>query len=308
MGGTFISVWDNDGASGHMNPSLLHRGMNHQLALNYINYLTDARMGYAGFVHHVEPWQTTCYAGVMYQDYGTFQHTDEYGNVLGTFEAAEYSITVGMARRFAGNFQYGLSLTGLQSRLESYTASGIAASLAGSYHDTARGLTTTVQFRNVGMLLDQYTSVRREPLPFDLQAGISQRLPHTPFLLSLVLHDLHRWNLRYDDETFNGAPVVVGDSVAESGWLNNAFDELLLHAIVGVEIHIADVIRFSVAYNGQRRKELAYEFLPRFSGFSYGIGVRISRLSFGYGRAVLNTAAAYHNFSLALNLSDFKKP
>ncbi|MCS6990729.1 MAG: type IX secretion system protein PorQ [Chitinophagales bacterium] len=304
MGGDFISALDDDGSLAHLNPSLLNASMNGRLSLNYTSYLTDAWIGYSGYVHHLPSWQTTLYAGLMYLDYGTFYHTDAYGNLLGTFECREYSTTVGAARLFAERFRYGMQLTWLQSRLESYTANGISAAFAASYHDTANGLTATIQFRNVGFQIDKYTSTLREPLPFDLQAGVSQRLPHTPFLLSLVFHDLHRWPFRYDDPKSSGTNVLFGDSVVKSNQLAEVAQELLTHAIIGVEVHISDVIRLSVSYHGQRRQELAYDFLPRFAGFSYGVGVRLSRLHLGYGRSIWNTAAGYHHFSLALNLAD----
>ncbi|MCS6916121.1 MAG: type IX secretion system protein PorQ [Chitinophagales bacterium] len=304
MGGDFISVFDDDGASGQLNPSLLNASMNGRVSLNYINYLTDARIGYVGLVKHAPAWNTTFLGGIMFQDYGTFEYTDAYGNLLGSFEGAEYSVTLGAARHFNERFHYGVNLTWLQSRLESYTANGLAATLAASYHDTTNGLTATVQFRNVGVQLDSYTSGQREPLPFDLQAGISQRLPHTPFLLSLVLHDLHRWNLRYVDPKATGATSLLGDTVSRQNGIQTAVKELMLHVVAGVEVHISNVVRLSVSYHGQRRQELAYAFLPRFAGFSYGIGVRISRFHLGYARSVFNTAAGFNNFSLALNLND----
>jgi hypothetical protein len=54
-------------------------------------------------------------------------------------------------------------------------------------------------FKNVGTQFKTYTPGIKEPLPFDIQAGVSKKLTHTPFLFSLVLHDLYRWDIRYDD-------------------------------------------------------------------------------------------------------------
>src|SRR5438132_434895 len=79
-----------------------------------------------------------------------FIATDAIGNAGGTFTGAEYALTLGAGREYAERFHYGVNFTYLTSHLESYTASGATVTFAGCYHDSAQGLTATVEFKNVG--------------------------------------------------------------------------------------------------------------------------------------------------------------
>lgn len=304
MGGTFISLLDDDASLANQNPSLINRRMNNHLSLNYSDYLADIKAGYAGYVHTFNKINTTFNAGIQFVNYGDFTSTDELGNSTGTFKGSEYAITLGAGREYAERFHYGISATFLTSRLESYTATAAALTFAGCYHDSAQGFTATVEFKNVGTQFKSYTGDNKEPLPFDLQAGISKRVPHTPFLFSLVLHDLYRWDIRYDDPKEQVQTSILLDSSQQTKTKDYIADKIFLHTIIGTEIYFGKNFRVSIAYNHQRRQELAFENRKGLAGFSFGAGIRINRFRFDYGRSIYNVVAGVNHLSLSANLDE----
>jgi hypothetical protein len=304
MGGTFISVLDDDASLAFQNPALINPQMNNHLSLNYIDYLADIKAGYSGYVHTVKQIKTTFNAGIQFLNYGDFVSSDEIGNTSGSFNASEYAITLGAGREYAEHFYYGINATYLTSHLESYTASGAAVTFAGAYHDSAQGFAATILFKNVGTQFRSYTNSEKEPLPFDLQAGISKRVPHTPFLFSLVLHDLYRWDIRYDDPNAQQETSILLDSTQQTKDKKYIADKIFLHAIIGTEIYFGNSFRISIAYNHQHRQELAFENRKGLSGFSFGAGLRINRFRFDYARSVYDVADGVNHLSLSANLDE----
>ncbi|MEO5673618.1 MAG: type IX secretion system protein PorQ [Chitinophagales bacterium] len=302
MGGNFISVLDGDASLAYQNPALLNPAMSNQLSLNYTDYLAGIKGGYAGYAHTVKKIGTTFNGGIQFLNYGDFVATDELGNTSGTFNGSEYVLTLGAGREYSERFYYGLNATFLTSRLGEYTAAGAAVSLAGAYNDSAHGFTATVQIKNVGTQFKSYTSSNNEPLPFDLQAGISKRVEHTPFLFSLVLHDLYRWDIRYSDPNEVITTSILLDSTQQVKNKDYTADKIFLHTIIGTEIYFGKNFHISIAYNHQRRAELAFENRKGLSGFSFGAGIKINRFSFDYGRAVYNLADGVNHLSLGVNL------
>ena len=304
MGGNLISIWDEDPSLGYQNPSLLNPLMNNRLSLNYTDYVADITRGYAGYVHSFDKIKTTFNAGVQYVDYGNFNSTDMIGNTTGQFDGAEYALTIGAGREYIDRFSYGINATFITSRLESYHSSGGLLTFAGAYHDSANGFVATVMFKNVGTQFTTYTSGNKEPMPFDIQAGISKRLTHTPFLFSLVLHDLSRWDIRYNNPNEQDVTTILIDSSQTVKEKKYIADKIFLHTIIGAEIYIGKNVRVNVAYNHQRRQELAFETHKGLAGFSFGAGIRIYRFNISYGHAVYDAAGGTNHFSLGVNLDE----
>lgn len=304
MGGTFISVYDDDLSIAYQNPAMLNPTMNNRLSLNYVDYISDIKRGYAGYVRTIPKWKTTFNGGIQFVNYGKFTATDQIGNAIGQFDGAEYAITIGAGREYIRRFSYGANLTYITSRFESYHSNGMALTVAGAYHDSAQGFTATILFKNVGTQFQPYTGSGKEPLPFDIQAGLSKRLSHTPFLFSLVLHDLYRWDLRYNDPNQTDQGAILIDSSQQTKEKNYIVDNFFLHTIIGTEINFGKNFRVSIAYNHQRRQELAVELRKGLSGFSFGAGVRINRFNFSYGRAIYNVAGGVNHLTLGVNLDE----
>ena len=59
-------------------------------------------------------------AGIRYLDYGTFLETDEGGNELGSFTAAEYAFVLGWGKQIDSSFSVGANLKPIYSKLYIY--------------------------------------------------------------------------------------------------------------------------------------------------------------------------------------------
>ena len=113
---------DGDPAFGDLNPSLDNATMDNRISFNYAPYVSGINFGYAGYAKTFDSIQTTFDAGVQFISYGSFQGTDEFGNLTNTFSGGEYSIHVGGAYHFGGNFYAGANLNFITSHLESYSS------------------------------------------------------------------------------------------------------------------------------------------------------------------------------------------
>ena len=65
--------------------------------------------------------------------------------------------------------------------------------------------------------------------------------------------------------------------------------------------------RLRFAYNHFRKQDLSVNGLRSLAGFSGGIGFKIKRFRFSYGLGVYHLGGSVSHFSIATNLSEFKK-
>lgn len=79
------------------------------------------------------------------------------------------------------------------------------------------------------------------------------------------------------------------------------------HFLVGLEINVGKNITLRTGYNYRRRQEMKIETKPGMVGFSWGIGVKISKFRISYGRAVYHLAGGTNHFSFCMNLDEFGK-
>jgi len=302
LGGEVVSLWDDDINLVFHNPALLTPAMHHNLNLNYINYFAGVNFGYASFSHHLEGAGSFA-AGMHYVDYGTFDETDELGEVLGTFRASEYALNLVYSRSFLDSvLTAGINLKPIYSSFERYHSFGIALDLGVTYHNPATLTTLGLVAKNMGIQLTTYTGVR-EKLPFEVQAGITQGLAHAPFRFNITYQNLERWDLTYESPDANEFNTL-GEEPKKSGF--DIFgDKLMRHLVFGVEFLVGEHFHFDLGYNYKRRQEMKLSAKPGMVGFSWGFGFRISKFHIAYGRSSYHLAGGTNHFSLTTNLTDF---
>jgi len=122
----------------------------------------------------------------------------------------------------------------------------------------------------------------REPLPLDLQVGVSKRLAHLPLLLTATAYDLTNLS-----EGINGGGTV---------------DHVLGHLTMGVELQPGDVLRLRVGYNHRRSTELALTDRFDLAGLGLGFGVTVSALTIDYAYNSWSSLGGLHQFSLRADL------
>lgn len=305
LGGEVITPRENDLNICFHNPATLSPTMDNHLVLNYVRYFADINYGYMSYAKDIKKIGTFA-AGIHYVNYGSFTEADELGNRYGEFKAAEYAINIMWSRPIDSLFTAGINLKPVISNLEKYNSYGIAADIGISYHNPSNRFNAAFVLKNIGSQIKPYHHDNYEPLPFDMQLSVSQKLAHAPFRFTLLLHHLHRWDLTYNNPENPDKEIdpFTGEVIEESAF-DKYSDMVLRHAIFGAEILITDNFHIDFGYNHQRRKELQISTKPYLVGFSWGFGFKISKFHISYGRATYHLAGASNHFSFSTNFSEF---
>jgi len=306
LGGKSVALYGDDLNMPFHNPSLLNPSMNKNIVLNYVGYFAGIKYGYTSYALDLGE-KGTFAAGMHYANYGTFNGADVNGLPTGEFRAAEYALNLIYSRKIDSLFTVGVNVKPVYSSLESYNSLGLAADLGITYHNPESLFTAAVVLKNMGsQLVKYYEGAERENMPFEIQAGVSQKLLHAPFRFSLTLQQLQRFDLTYESSINNSTlyDPLSGESLKKNKF--EAFgDKLMRHAIVGVEFLPGENFYVNLGYNYQRRQELKLPVNAGMTGFSWGFGLKINKYRFSFGRSTYHLAGASNHFSLSVNLSEF---
>ncbi len=305
LGGKVVSIWDDDLNLPFHNPSLLHEGMSNHLVLNYVNYFSDINYGYVSYARSFDKVGDFA-MGLHYINYGKFTAADQVGNITGEFSASEYAFNMIYSRALDSSFRIGVNVKPIYSVLETYRSFGVVADLGVTYISKEKLFSAGLVFRNVGVQIKPYHEGNREPVPFEILLGISQRLRHAPFRFSVVGHNLQRPDLTYKDPSTEKEDYdpITGEPLPENK-LAKFGDNLMRHLIFGVEFIPLDNFFVRLGYNYQRRQELKISTRIAMVGFSWGFGVKISKFHLSYGRATYHLAGASNHFSISTDFSSF---
>jgi hypothetical protein len=301
LGGVTPSIADNDLSIAFFNPSLISPELNNHLALNYTDFYQTVQYGDVAYAHTYDKLGSFV-AGMQFVNYGKFTSTDDAGSDIGSFGAGEYAFSLGWGRRLDSLFSIGADLKFIYSSLEIYHSYGIAADISATYFPDSRSSLSFV-VRNVGRQLTPYQESTIQPVPFELQLAYSSLLKHLPLRYSIVLHDLQRWNLRYNDPSTATSDPVTGETVKQDK-LTNLLDEGMRHLVIGLEFIPVKNFTVRVGYNHQHRKEMALDSRASTVGFSWGFGIRVKKININYARSTWHLNGSPNYISVTANLSD----
>ena len=301
LGGAIPSIADNDLSIAFFNPSLISPELNRHLSLNYTDFYQSVQYGDAAYSKSFDKLGSFV-AGMQFVNYGKFTSTDEAGNDIGSFGAGEYAFSLGWGRRLDSLFSIGADLKFIYSSLEIYRSFGIAADVSATYFPDSRSSLSFI-VRNVGRQLSPYQESSVQPVPLELQLAFSRQLKHLPLRYSIVMHDLQRWDLRYDDPAAASTDPVTGEAVKQDK-LTNVLDEGMRHLVLGVEFMPIKNFTIRAGYNHQRRKEMKLESRASTVGFSWGFGLRVKKISINYARSRWHLNGSPNYISVTANLSD----
>lgn len=305
LGGTQVGMIDSSELSfSYYNPATLMPSMHQAINMNYIDYLADVKVGYASYAHNFDKVGTFS-AGIQYVNYGKFKEATEDGTLTGaTFTASDYALNLILSRNIWNNLNVGINVKPIISHYEIYNSIGIAGDFGLSYVDSSGNFSAGIVAKNFGTQITTYVSNGgvNEPLPFDLQAGFSQRLAHAPFRFNVTLHSLTEWNLT-DYTTWEYDNREEGDQVY--GKSDDILKQFIRHVILGVEFIPTKNFIVGLGYNFQRRYELGLKNNPGMVGLSAGFTVKVSKFRVSYALASYHVAGTSNNFSISTNLSEF---
>lgn len=304
LGGNQVGLIDDEELSfTYYNPAALMPRMNNDISLNYIDYVSDIKIGYAAYAHHFDRIGTFA-TGIQYINYGHISEALEDGTLTGNnFKASDYAFNLIYSRNIFNRFNVGVNLKPIYSAYGSYNSFGIAADLGISYVDSSGNFTAGIVAKNMGsQITTYYDAGEREPLPFDLQAGFSQRLEHAPFRFSATLQHLTEWNLT-DKSTWVYDHKSETDFIA--GQSDDIFKQFIRHVILGVEFIPSKNFIIGIGYNFQRKWELSVDSNPGAVGLSGGFTVKVSKFRVSYAIASYHLSSTSNIFSVSTNLSEF---
>jgi hypothetical protein len=291
LGGANVSLHGNNLNLSYQNPALLYSEMNNSLALNFVNYFAGINYGLAMYSRSFAE-KGNFAAGLTYLNYGSFTETDVSGNITGSFSASEYCLPIIYSREIDSLVTVGVTFKPVLSQLEKYNSIGFAFDFGAAWHNRTNLFSAGLVIKNLGYEVTTYAGEARQDLPFEIQAGISQKLQHAPFRFSLTLRHLEKFDLKY--QYYKDA--TPGSNIQSTGFLENS----MRHVIVGVELIPHKNFYLSAGYNYQRRRELEIESKVSTAGLSWGFGINTSFMNIEFGRATYHLAGSSNNISVIL--------
>jgi len=309
LGGNLITVKDDDVALAFQNPSALNPSSSTQISFNNNFYVGGISNGYVAYGQYAKKLDISFHGGLEYITYGEFDAADEYGNITGTFKAAEYAFVAGASKQLYEKLSVGANLKFITSQFEAYNSVGMVADLGAFYQDTSGTFSLSLVLRNVGAQFSKYGE-NWEKVPFDLQIGLSKRLKHLPLRFSVIYHNLQRWNILYDDPNSEEAPSFLGDPDQSSENSFNMFvDNFFRHLIFNAEFLLGkkENFRLRFGYDHFHKKEFSIDNYRSMSGFSLGFGFKINRFRIDYGYKFYSFAGGLNHIGIATSINEFKK-
>lgn len=268
MGNAFVAM-KNDQNTLFSNPAALATlqadslGRAYRVSAGFLKHIKDINEGYVSFGAPADSLfgiSGGFAAGIQYIDYGTFDGRDVNAVATGEFGAQELSVNVGYGGDFRG-IHFGLGAKLISSSLvsgssvEDYSSIGGALDAGFFYEYEPLLLTVGVSALNIGTQFSTYAGVD-EPLPFNLQVGVSKKLERLPLTLHVAFRRLSR-----DREGRN---------------LFYALNDFA----VGGEFILGKVVRLRFGYENQKRRDLKVPKGSSLAGFSLGTGINVKQYQF----------------------------
>ena len=300
LGANHLTISGNDPALFLQNPALLDSSKANNVSINLMPYLADTRFVNAAYARRAGKSAGVWAVGLQYLNYGTMVETDDIGNVIGEFRAADYGIAAGYGHTI-GAFTIGGTVKFVGSSIQSYNVNGLSFDWGGVFKHPRQDLTVGFVVKNLGFLKQNYSSLRNPTLPLDVRAGLTFKPQYMPIRVSVTAHHLNRFDMVYNDPnlffTYDNSGVKIPKNVGLA-------EKLGRHLSLGAEALIHPNFRVMLGYDHLRRQELRLANKGALAGFSFGAWLRIKRFEVGYGRAQYVPGFGSSSLSIVMNLKN----
>lgn len=294
LGGTNISLVDDDVMLTEQNPALLGPEMSNSLGFSYMRYLGGsnfAALRYARAAGENGAWG----ASVNYFGYGSITSADAAGNITGSFSPKDLAFTGTYSHNLGERWRGGFNVKFLYSAYDAYSAFAIATDLGVNYYDDEHDSSLSLVVSNLGGQVKKFND-KADRLPINVALGWSKSLGANPLILSITANNLTRWNLPYWD---NGDGSE--DPVKKQKFMSNLFR----HLIFGLEWKPNDNFYIDLAYNYKVRTDMSNFSRNFLSGFSVGAGLKVKMFSVGVAFAQPHAGGTTFMLNLSTNLYEF---
>jgi len=273
LGGTFVSNHDDPNVIFY-NPAGINLLTENPISFSFVKHLLDINLASLSYSTEYEDWGRFGGA-VKYINYGSFIEADEFGNRGNEFGAGEVAFIVGYANSLDPNFNYGVNVKYIYSKIADRNSSGLGFDVGLNYFVPEEDLSVGFAAMNIGTQLTSYYN-EKEELPLDIIVGVSKKLQHLPLRLSL---DFHKLNAERDD-----------------------FVQRFKAFSLGAEFTLSKVLRLRFGYDNEKRSDLKIGTSAGIAGFNVGLGAIISNYTFDYGFSSLGAIGALHRVTVSTTL------
>ena len=174
----------------------------------------------------------------------------------------------------------------ISSKLEQYSSFGGAFDFGLIYIDESLDFNAAVVIRNVGTQFTTYAGLN-EPLPLEIDLGLSQKLQNVPIRWHLTLENLQQWPIAASNPARVTTDLNGNQTQEKIGFLTN----IIRRTIIGLEIFPDKGFNIRTGYSFRRAEELRIIEQRNFSGLSFGIGLKFNNLRFSYTHARYSVAS-----------------
>lgn len=292
LGGTNITLIDDDITLADQNPALVGQESDTQLAFGYMLYMGTAN--FASVRYGMAAGERGAWAaGIRYLNYGSITQTEADGTVGSTFTPQDIVFEGTYSHDFTYRLRGGINVKMIYSNYERYSAFALAADVGVNYYNEEKDLSLSLVFKNMGGQLKRFDKAY-DRLPFDIQLGYAQSLGHSPVQLSITANHLTKWKLPYYAHKKDSEEVVLKD---------NFISNLFRHLVFGLQ-YSNDKFYLALAYNHKMSTDMATYHRNFFSGFTVGCGLKIKSFAFGVAYAMPHKSASNLMLNLSTNIWD----
>lgn len=292
LGGVNISLVDEDMSSADQNPALLGPEMTNQVNLSYMRYLGSANfagVGYTRAIGERGAWS----AGVRYYGFGSMQHTDNMGNVLGTFSASDAVFNAAMSYNIGERLRGGIRLNLITSSYAQYSALALGTDLGLNYYNPDNDMSLSMTAVNLGGQIKRFNE-QADRLPTDVRLGWSQTFGSFPVRFSVTAWNLTKWHLPYYDNNTTMNEPQLRDTFGSN---------LMRHLVFGADLISSQRYYLGLGYNYKTRTDMSTYQRNLISGWSLCGGMNVGDFAFGIALAQPHSGATTLMLNMTLNLN-----
>ena len=275
LGGSGITLIEDDATLIFHNPSLINNISDRTLNLNFMTYMEGATTASASFIRAAGERGTWGITG-QFMSYGTMKETNASGQQTGEFSAKDIALGGSFAYSLSEQFTGGITAKFIASYIGQYNSLGACVDLGINYYNSQGELSVSAVARNLGGQLSAYED-DFERMPLDLQLGVTKRLLGSPLRLSASLVRLNDW---------------------EYG--------LGKHIVIGADLILSPQFYIAAGYNAMRASEMKIAeddgSSAHGAGLSIGAGLQLERLKLhvAYAKYHVSTASLLVNLAYSL--------
>jgi len=256
------------------NPAVLNAETDRRGAFSFQKHLLDINSGCAVYGRTFESIGDVA-VGISYVNYGSFDETDERGNMIGSFSAQDLALQVGYAFDLEqydyGDLRAGVSIKYIYSSIANYASSALAFDIGLIFLVPDSHFEIGFALTNYGWQLAKYDD-KSEDLPTDMSLAFTTRPEGLPLALTVGLVQLNN---------------------------DLSLTEKVKHFTLGGEFSLGKYVSLRLGYNNALHNDVKSGDSAAMAGASAGLGILYRAFHFDYAISSWGAIGSLHQFSIS---------